>query len=111
MPNWLLYCLAGYGCLEFLTSLIVHIRRAAPARGRSLRMRVASLKETVYRLESTISEMREGMRTDNGIMLDIVRSMKDQAQTLKELATWAKQVRTVTDLWDKKFKESGPDGS
>lgn len=113
MPTWLIYSLAFCGAVDIVLTVLGTVTKPIfrnRRRIRSQRVRIATLRATVYDMESTVSMMRNDQKEQADMMLDVVASMKDQAQMLKELTTWAKQVRTVTDLWEKKFKETGPDG-
>lgn len=113
MPQWLIYSLAFCGAVDIVIALLklvtkplFRIRR----RGRSQRVRIASLKDTVYRLEQDVHHTRDMCEKQGEVLGDIWKANKLMEQELAKLTTWAKQVKTVTDLWETKVKEAGPDG-
>lgn len=108
MPVWVLYMLAGIGVV-FVLLILSYIVIELVKNGKDRRLRITSLKHTLYSMESDISELNRFAKDQHDIMVDIVASLKDQAVTIRELTSWKDRVHRVTRTWEE-FKESGPDG-
>lgn len=108
MPQWILYMLAGAGACFFLMMLLDAVTELLKS-AKDRRIRIKSLKQTVYLLEGDIIEQKKLQDKQGEVLGDMWKAVQLMRQQVVEIQQWRSHVSEVTDHW-KRQKEAGPDG-
>lgn len=109
MPLWLMYMLAGIGCLTLIGAICITIKNYFEGRNERESIRVQSLKRTMYGLEQDVCRAMNQQKEGNDIMLDLVKEIKKVVVDIDNLKRW----KVTVNNWianGKEPKEKGPDG-